>query len=664
MAERMRSMMMHPAMLVAIAAGLAGLLSSQTLLARIGTGSVWHALLDPQGMGEVVVHFSWLPRLLTSWFCGAALGLSGVLMQQVLRNPLASPTTLGVSAGAHLALVAASLAAPGLLAAPWLAGFGREAVALAGSAGAALLVFSLAWNKGLAPLAVVLAGMVVSLYFGALGAGLVLYNQNYLAGLFIWGAGSLSQQDWTVVLRLGPVLAVASVAAAAMARPLALLDLEEVSARSLGVPLVGLRLAALSLAVLLAAMVVSAVGVIGFVGLAAPALATLAGARTFGARLLWAPLLGAVLLWFADQLVQLLAGLYGDLVPTGALTALFGSPLLLWLLPRLQRDVRPPRLTAAPLELRARRPVLTLALLGAALCALLVPALLLTPESGGFSLDLSGAFLDWRWPRVLAALAAGALLAMAGTITQRVSGNPMASPEVLGLTSGAALALIAVVMLLPGAGRGTEIFAGATGAFLTTVGLLWLTRRSAFAPDSILLAGIALGALFDALTVAVTASGDPRAMALLAWLAGSTARVGEAEAVTGLVALLLLGMAALPFARWLDLLPLGAPTAAAIGVDVRRARLLLLVLTALMTATATLIVGPLTFVGLLAPHLARMAGFPRAVPHLVTAALMGALVMVGADLMGRTLLYPRQIPTGLLATLIGAPYLLWRIRRL
>lgn len=663
MAERMISMM-RPALLVAIISSLAALLSSQTLLVRIGTGTLLHALHDPQGMGEVVVHFSWLPRLLTSWFCGGALGLSGVLMQQVLRNPLASPTTLGVSAGAHLALVLASLAAPGLLAAPWLAGFGRDAVALAGSAGAALLVFSLAWNKSLAPLAVVLAGMVVSLYFGALGAGLVLYNQNYLAGLFIWGAGSLSQQDWTVALRLGPVLAAAAVAAVAMARPLALLDLEEESARSLGVPLVGLRLAALSLAVLLAAMVVSAVGVIGFVGLAAPALATLAGARTFGARLLWAPLLGAVLLWFADQLVQVLAGLYGDLVPTGALTALFGSPILLWLLPRLQRDVRPPRLTAAALEPRARRPLLILLLLGAALCALLVPALLLTRASGGFSLDLAGAFLDWRWPRVLAALAAGALLAMAGTVTQRVTGNPMASPEVLGLTSGAALALIAVVMLLPGAGRGTEILAGAVGAFLTTVGLLWLTRRSAFAPDSILLAGIALGALFDALTVAVTASGDPRAMSLLAWLAGSTARVGDAEAVTGFVALLVLGAAALPFARWLDLLPLGAATAASIGVNVRRARLLLLVLTALMTATATLIVGPLTFVGLLAPHLARMAGFPRAVPHLVAAALIGALVMVGADLMGRTLLYPRQIPTGLLATLIGAPYLLWRIRRL
>ncbi|WP_370877798.1 Fe(3+)-hydroxamate ABC transporter permease FhuB [Xanthobacter agilis] len=649
---------MGPAVMVLGLGLLAVLLSAQSLTARIEGGSLLGAILSPSGMGELVVHFSWLPRLLVSWLCGAALGLAGVLMQQVLRNPLASPTTLGVSAGAHLALVAATLAVPGL------AGLGREAVALAGSGVAAALVFSLAWNKGLAPLAVVLAGLVVSLYFGALGAALVLFNQSYLAGLFIWGAGALSQQDWSVVLRLGPLVVASGVAAALMVRPLALLDLDEAGARGLGVPLVGLRLAALAVSVVLAAAVVSAVGVVGFVGLAAPALATLAGARTFGARLVWGPLIGAVLLWFADQLVQVLAGLYGDLVPTGALTALFGSPLLLWLLPRLKRDVRPPRMAAPVREPRARHPVGALIAMVAALGVLVLPALLLSHDAAGWSLDLSGALLEWRWPRVLAALAAGALLAMAGTITQRVTGNPMASPEVLGLTSGAALALIVVVMALPGADRATEIAAGAAGAFLTTVGLLWLTRRAAFAPDSILLAGIALGALFDALVVAVTASGDPRAVTLLAWLAGSTARVGSSEALTGLVAVVALGAAAVPFARWLDLLPLGAVTAGAVGVDVKRARLLLLVLTALMTATATLIVGPLTFVGLLAPHLARLAGFPRALPHLLAAALVGALVMVGADLLGRTLIYPRQIPTGLLATLIGAPYLLWRLRRL
>lgn len=656
-AER-ASRFIHPAALALAFAVFAAVLSAESLLARIGAGSLLQALVQPHDMGEVVVRYSWLPRLLVSWLCGAALGLSGVLMQQVLRNPLASPTTLGVSAGANLALLAATLVIPGL------AGVEREAVALAGSAIAVALVFSLAWNKGLAPLAVVLAGMVVGLYFGALTATLVLFNQNYMAALFIWGAGSLAQQDWDVALRLMPLVAAGGLGAAMMVRPLALLDLDEAGARSLGVPLVGLRLAALAVAVVLAAAVVSAVGVIGFVGLAAPALATLAGARTFAARLVWGPLIGAALLWFADQLVQVLAGLYGDLVPTGALTALFGSPLLLWLLPRLHRDVRPPRMTAPVIAARARRPRLALAGLVVVLAALLVPALLLTHDPSGWSLDLSGALIDWRWPRVVAALAAGGLLAMAGTITQRVTGNPMASPEVLGLTSGAALALIVVVMVLPAADRGTEIAAGAAGAFLTTLGLLALTRRAAFAPDSILIAGISLGALFDALVVAVTASGDPRAMTLLAWLAGSTARIGPPEALTGVAALVLLGAAAIPFARWLDLLPLGAVTARAVGVDVKRARLLLLVLTAMMTATATLIVGPLTFVGLLAPHLARLAGFPRALAHLIAAAVIGALVMVGADFIGRTLIYPRQIPAGLLATLIGAPYLLWRIRRL
>lgn len=646
------------AVLVLVLALGAGALSIQSVLARLGDGALLPAVMAPRVMGEVVIHYSWLPRLMVSWLCGAALGLSGVLMQQVLRNPLASPTTLGVSAGAHLALVLATLAVPGL------AGLGREAAALAGSGIAAVLVFSLAWNKGLAPLAVVLAGLVVSLYFGALGAALVLFNQNYLAGLFIWGAGSLSQQDWSMVVRLAPMVAGAALVAAATARPLALLDLDEEGARSLGVPLVGLRLAALAVAVVLAASVVSTVGVIGFVGLAAPALAMLAGARTFQARLIWVPLLGAVLLWLADQLVQVLAGLYGDLVPTGALTALLGSPLLLWLLPRLKRDVRPPRLAPPPVAARLTRPGLAFAGLALVLMALLAPALLLSHDAGGWSLDLSGAFLDWRWPRVGAALAAGGLLAMAGTVTQRVTGNPMASPEVLGLTSGAALALIVVVMALPGVDRTTEIAAGAVGACLTTFGLLALTRRTAFAPDSILLAGIALGALFDALVVAVTASGDPRAMTLLAWLAGSTARVDGPEAITGLGALGVLGLAAVPFARWLDLLPLGDVTARTVGVNVKLARLALLVLTAVMTATATLIVGPLTFVGLLAPHLARLAGFSRALPHLLAAALMGALVMVGADLLGRTLIYPRQIPTGLLATLIGAPYLLWRIRKL
>ncbi|OWK22216.1 hypothetical protein AJ88_15940 [Mesorhizobium amorphae CCBAU 01583] len=140
-----------------------------------------------------------------------------------------------------------------------------------------------------------------------------------------------------------------------MVRPLTLLGLGDEGARSLGLPLGVYRVAGLGAAVALIAFVVAAVGVIGFVGLAAATLARIGGARRLGQRLLMAPLVGAALLWAADQAVQLATGPQGDLLPTGAITALLGAPLLLWLLPRLALASEAPALTAEHLP-RSRRP--------------------------------------------------------------------------------------------------------------------------------------------------------------------------------------------------------------------------------------------------------------------------------------------------------------------
>ena len=123
------------------------------------------ALVAPsfENVNELLLYFTWWPRLSIALLAGGGLGLAGVLMQQVLRNPLASPTTLGVASGANLALMTATLLAPGLLIA------GREWVALLGGALAVGLVFLLSWRRGLAPIVVVLAGLVVNLYLGAVG---------------------------------------------------------------------------------------------------------------------------------------------------------------------------------------------------------------------------------------------------------------------------------------------------------------------------------------------------------------------------------------------------------------------------------------------------------------------------------------------------------------
>ena len=648
-----------PAILASGLIVLAGLLTWQGLAARLPSAQWWDAIVQPDlaDIRAVVVHYSWLPRLITALLCGAALGLSGAIFQQVLRNPLASPTTLGVSAGAQLALTLAALLAPGLLA------VAREWVALAGSATVLGLVFALSWKRALSPLSMVLGGMVLSLYCGALAALLIIFNQNYLVGLLIWGAGSLSQQDWSAVTYLAPRFLAGAVLAALMLRPLSVIGLGDDSARSLGLSLTGTRFAGMALAVALAAMVVSAVGVIGFIGLAAPPLAMLAGARRFGQRLVWAPIIGAALLWLADQLVQMAAGLYGDLAPTGALTALLGSPLLLWLLPRLKVNAEPPSSGALITATRSARPGRLLLSLAAILAGAVLLALLVARGLEGWSAADPETLLPWRWPRTMGALAAGAMLAVSGVLLQRLTGNAMASPEVLGISAGAALGLVILVFSVPGPDRVTQIGAGSIGAFLALAGVLALSRRSGFAPDWLLLAGIALSALFDALVVALTATGDPRAGMILAWLTGSTYRVTASDALITFAAAGILGALVPLVARWADLLPLGSATARALGMNVGLGRLAILLLTAALSATATLVVGPLTFVGLIAPHLARMLGLQRALLQLAGAALIGALIMVTADWLGRTLLFPRQVPAGLVAALIGAPYFMWRMRR-
>lgn len=611
-------------------------------------------------MARIVFINSTLPRMATALLAGACLALSGALFQQVLRNPLASPTTLGISAGANLALVAVTLFVPGLL------GFGRDLVALSGSAAAAGLVFLMGARQKFSAFSLVMSGLVVSLWCGALSAVLMLLNERYLVSLFIWGAGSLSQQSWTIPLSLAPKLAIVCVAVAVILRPLLLNELGDAGARALGVNLGRLRVVAVVAAVALAAFVTSAVGVIGFIGLVAPTIARLAGARRAGAQLVWSTLIGSALLFLTDTTLLATAGTFADFLPTGAVTAIFGSPLLLILLPRLKirhRLMEAPAPVALKPETarRAARIVLPAAIL------VLAAALFFgrSPDLG-FTLmppDLAGDLMALRLPRIVAAFFSGAMLAVAGTILQRLTGNEMASPEVLGISAGATLGVAAAVFLVATPGLGAQLGFSALGAFGVLFVIFLIAARSGLQPERVLLAGIALSAMVDAVIGVIGATGDPRAIFLLRWMSGSTYSVTVLAAVLAAVlAVALIGAAGL-MRRWLDLLPLGASAAAALGVPVGRARLLLLGLAGLLSAAATMSVGPLSFVGLMAPHLARQLGFVRAAPQLFGGALCGGMLMVAADWLGRSLAYPYEIPAGLVSALVGAPFLIILMRR-
>ncbi|WP_322014138.1 Fe(3+)-hydroxamate ABC transporter permease FhuB [Paraburkholderia sp. J12] len=650
-------------------AGVLGLLAAgigAVCLSRYVPFAQWANLLGGAHTDDLrllMAQYVYLPRCVVSLLAGAMLGVAGVVLQQVLRNPLADPTTLGVSAGASLSLAVVSLWFPSLLV------YGREAVALAGGMIALGIVMAVSWRRAFSPVGVILGGLLVTLTAGAATSVLMLFFGESLVSVFVWQTGSLYQSGWSVATHLALEAVAGLVVVALMARPMAVLELGDESARSVGMPPGGIRAAALVVAAALAGAVVSAVGVIGFVGLVGPWVARFSGARTLAQRLVWAPAISACLLWLADGCVQAL-GQPGAEVPTGSVTALVGAPLLLWMM-RYLRD--PPPVSSSrdlPASAADRRQRAEWGVGGVlVLLACVVVAAAFNRELAGWNWgawDHVAAMLPLRAPRIGGAAAAGGLLGIAGVLMQRMTGNAMASPEVLGVSSGASLAMIVLMFALPGAASGMQMLAGALGALIATASVFAMAMRRTYSAERLILTGIAITTVLSSLVALLMASGDPRMSFLSAWMSGSTYRV-QMHAAALAVGLLIAAAALLPLiARPFEILALGEPAARSVGVAVRRYRLVMLGLCALTTGAATVIVGPVSFVGLMAPHLARLLGFRHAAMQALMAACAGSVLLVVADWLGRNALFPNQVPAGLLVMFVGGPYfllLMWKQNR-
>lgn len=643
--------------------------------ALAASAAPWFGELDPAALmaafwsfdanhyPSVLAHYSWAPRVSVAILIGCGLGLAGAVTQQVLGNPLASPTTLGVEAGGQFGVTVATLFLPGLLA------FSPDLAAISGALLAIGLVVALTWRLGFSPVTVILAGLVVTFFLGAMNMAFLLLKGEWLGNLFIWGAGSLVQSNWGPFMELWPRVLVLAVLMLLLLRPLQLLQLGQTSADSLGAKVTLVRLLALLLVVLMSSVVVSRVGVVAFVGLAAPVLARLLGARTLGERLLWGTAMGGGILLLADTLAHW-ASTWGDgsLVPTGTTTALIGGPIILLALQGVRNTHHMPGQDLSPPGfLPNRRPITGVA--GTVIVLLLITIVI----SMGWSPGLEGwnwtpvsqwddAWV-WRGPRLLAAMLAGAALGLAGTLIQRMTGNPMASPEMLGISGGAAVVMVLVVLSGLELGRPGQLVAATLGAAAALGLLIILARRHQFAGNQLLLGGLALYVFMDAGLRLAMASGGTVASQLVNWMYGSTWLVSGDEAIGLLGLVLLMSGLLLLVVRPLTLLPLGDVSASSLGLPVARARLLLLLLTALLTASATVVIGPLSFVGLIAPHLARVLGQQTVGRQLIVAALAGALLLAVADYFSRILVFPNQLPAGLLAALVGGLYFLWGLSR-
>lgn len=297
---------------------------------------------------------------------------------------------------------------------------------------------------------------------------------------------------------------------------------------------------------------------------------------------------------------------------------------------------------------------------------LLVAVAALSLLSGAYPVSMSGddplgliVLAEYRLPRLLLAMGCGAGLALSGALLQGLTRNPLADPGLLGVTQGAALAAVALIVLAPAAPYGLRLPVAFGGALAAAALVQALGRGAAL---RLILSGIGLSALLSALISALLTHGGLReAETALGWLAGSLHAATLPQA--GLMALILLALAPLCalLAPALGVLRLGEEVARALGLPLLRARRLVLLVAVLAAAAPVALVGPLGFIGLIAPHLvARLSRSPA--QHLWLSALSGAALLALADLAGRSL-GPVQVPAGLITSILGAPVFLWLLIR-
>lgn len=309
--------------------GLAALALALLISIRVGAVSVsmsdiWNVFASPAGT-EVyqIIYNIRIPRVLVGALTGINLALAGCILQGVLRNPLADPGIIGVSAGAGLAAMAVMILWPGLTALV-------PAMAFAGALVAAAIVFLLSWDRGVQPLRLILAGVALAAFFGGGMSALMVFHSDKVQGVVNWMAGGFQGRSWDHVSMILPYSIIGIVGAVLSYRYLNALQLGDDVAKGLGIRVEWARFLLVVLAALLAASAVSVAGLLGFVGLIVPHITRMLVGSDFEYLLPCAAVLGATLVVAADTVARTLFSPVE--VPVGIFMAFLGAPFFIYLL--------------------------------------------------------------------------------------------------------------------------------------------------------------------------------------------------------------------------------------------------------------------------------------------------------------------------------------------
>ncbi|MBP1948678.1 iron ABC transporter permease [Virgibacillus litoralis] len=636
----------------------------------IPTGTIIDSIFAPEdNLQHHTIRTLRLPRAVMGIIAGGALAVAGVVLQTVTKNHLSSASTLGIHSGTYFAVVFSTVFFPAALVGNGII------VAFLGGIMTFLVVFILSGGNSATPVRMVLAGMIVTFLFSSLTSVLQIFYENETAGLFLWGSGTLVQNDWSGVNFSLPFVVIGLVVNLGFTFKMDTLTLGDDVAVALGQNVNVVKFVSIIAAVLLTSVTVSVVGPIGFVGLVAPHIIKLIGYRKHLPLVIASFIWGGNVLLFADVLARVIDPSFSEL-PVGAITALIGAPWLIYLVLRMKRSkygeenstVMAGKATMS-MSLKVVIPLLISIIILTMIVSLasgnygFEPVLLWNTFFGESNDFMLGLILDLRLPRALVALLSGMVLAVSGLIFQGVLRNPLADPSVIGITSGAGVGAL-LTMYVFGVSAVWVPIGAMVGSFVFFVFVMILAIRAQFQPTILALLGIGVSAFGSAIIQILVVQADMGVASALTWLSGTTYAKGWSELLDFLILpVMILFPLLLIRIRVLDTLSLGDDTAKGLGLNIMSARFQLALIATLLAAFSVAAVGAIGFVGLIAPHAARLLVGPSNQRLLPVTILVGGALLVIADLFSRTLLAPNEIPSGILVAIIGAPYFLWLMKK-
>lgn len=273
-----------------------------------------------------------------------------------------------------------------------------------------------------------------------------------------------------------------------------------------------------------------------------------------------------------------------------------------------------------------------------------------------------GIIRDIRIPRVIMGVLVGANLAVAGVLLQGVMGNPLADPGITGISSGASVVVMLVMLYFPGASASIPFY-GFIGSMVACMLIYLLAWKNGISAIRIILAGVAVNAMLGGVTSMISILNSENLTGVLSWLNGNLGKKGWPE-VRMLVIYTVIGLAlTIPLSKSCNLLALGDKNAKSLGYSPNVLRILISIVAVFLAGISTAYVGVIGFIGLVVPHIARMIMGTDHKVLIPFSALLGATMLLLADTLGRTITAPYEIPVGIVMTIIGGPFFLYLLRK-